>query len=196
MRQRIVALVALSKNRFQLAVGNVESRSRVVDWMLCTEIALSAVLSDDLLVGVDQSFLDLLSEATHILVCQGQVRDLLLRQADRVLDDTLLLMDPPVKRACMLWPSCTSPVTSRHWELLLSQHWQAVDLIYTHVRRAHQTAVADEMRQKKMTISDFFQQYAYRPLNKVVQRCTTDRPTSRAHGTVNPTVDHAQSIVT
>jgi hypothetical protein len=155
----IVALVALSKNRFQLAVGTVDSCSRVVDWRLCTEIALSTMQSDDPLSGVDQSFLDLLSEATHILVCQRHVRTLLLHHIDRVLDDQVLLMDPPVKRACMLWPS----QISRRWESLVSQHWQAVDLIYTHVRRAYQKGVADEMRQKQMTTSEFFQQYAYRP---------------------------------
>ena len=166
MSHLIIALVALSKNRFQLAAGTVESPDRGVEWRVCSEIALSAMLSDDPLVGINQSFLDLLSEASYILVCQRQVRTLLLRcRIKRALDDVVQLMDPPVKRACMLWPS----LTFRHWESLLSQHWQAVDLIYTHVRRAHQTAVADEMRQKQMTISEIFQQYAYRPSNKGAQ---------------------------
>lgn len=163
MRHLIVALVALSCNtRFQLAAGTVDSRGREVKWRVCTEIALSAMQSGDPLVRIDQSFVELLSEATHILVCQRRARTLLLHQFDRVLDDAVQLMDTPIQRECMLWPS----VTSRRWASLLSQHWKAVDLIYTHVRRAHQSAVADGMRQKRMTISDFFQQYAYRPLNQ------------------------------
>ena len=165
MRQSIIALVACSCNtRFQLAAGTVQSYHQPVEWRVCTEIALSAIQSGDPLVGIDQSFVELLSEATHILVCQRGVRTLLLHQFDRVLDDAVQLMDTPIQRECMLWPS----ITSRRWESLLSQHWKAVDLIYTHVRRAHQTAVADGLRQKQMTISEFFQQYAYRPSNEVV----------------------------
>ena len=163
MRQSIVALVACSCNtRFQLAAGTVQSCHQAVEWRVCTEIALSAMRSNDPLVGIDQSLLELLSDATHILVCQRGVRTLLLHQFDSVLDDQVQLMDTPIQRECMLWPS----VASRRWESLLSQHWKAVDLIYTHIRRAHQTAVADGARQKQMTIKDFFQQYAYQPLTK------------------------------
>ena len=164
MHQLIVAVVAREDNtRCKIAVGTVESGGRKVDWKVCTEVALSTVQSTNPLVGIDQSLLELLSEATHILVCRRRVRTWLLHQFDRVLDNQVKLMDVPVKRECMLWPS----VTSRRWESLLSHHWKAVDLVYTPVRRAHQTAVADEMRQKQMTISDLFQQYAYQPLNKV-----------------------------
>ena len=88
----------------------------------------------------------------------------MLHQFDRVLDDAVQLMDKPIPRECMLWPS----ITSRRWESLLSQHREAIDLIYTHIRRARQTAVADGMRQKQMTIKEFFEQYAYQPLNKAI----------------------------
>ena len=164
MRQLIVALVALSCNsRFQIAAGTVESGDREVDWKVCTDIDLSTLQSNNPLVGSDQSFFELLSRATYILVCQERARTVLLRQFDRVLDDRVKLMDMPVKRECMLWPS----VASRRWGPFLSRHCKAVDLIYTHARRAYQTAIADEMRQKQMTISDFFQQYAYRPSSQM-----------------------------
>ena len=163
MRPLIVAVVARSCNtRFHIVAGTVESGGREVDWEVCTEIALSAIPSGDPLVGIDQCFVELLSEATHILVCQRGIRNLLLHTFDRVLDDQVKLMDTPIQRECMLWPS----FTSRRWEPLLSQHWKAVDLVYTHIRRAHQTAVANGMRQKQMTNKDFFQQYAYQPLHK------------------------------
>lgn len=165
MRQLIVALVALPCNtRFHLAAGSIDPDGRMIEWRLCTKVTLSTMKSGDPLAGIDLSVLELLDEATRILVCQRHVRTLLLCQLDRVLDDQVQLMDVPVQRECMLWPS----VTSRRWEALLSEHWQAVDLIYTHVRRAHQNAIAIEMRQKQMTTTDFFQQYAHRPSNEVI----------------------------
>lgn len=54
--------------------------------------------------------------------------------------------------------ACASSV-----EIAAADAMEAVDLIYTHVHRMNQTAVAEEMQQKQMTVSDFFRQFECRP---------------------------------
>ena len=158
MPQLILALVSLSKTRFQVAAGIVEPGGRV-EWKLCTEIALADILSDDPLVGMDQSLLDLLIGAAQILVHQRQVLAL-LRRIKHVREEAVQFVDPPLpfKRGCTLWPLVVSPP----WKSLLAKHWKAVDLIYTHVRRIHQAEVAEQLRQNPMKARDLFQQFAYR----------------------------------
>ncbi len=158
MPQLIVSVVSLSTTRFHVAAGTIQPR-RQVEWKVCTELTLSAMLSDDPLMEMDQSFLDLLNEATHIIVYQRRVRTLLLRRIKPALDEIVLLVDPPSKRGCMLWPPPLPP----RWRLLLSTHWEAAELVYTHVRRMYQAAVAQEVREKQVTASDFFRQFDYRP---------------------------------
>jgi hypothetical protein len=168
MSRLIVAVVSLSNTRFQVAAGTREPRRRV-EWKVCTEIALSAMLADAPLIGMDHSFLDLLNEAAQTLVYQREVRTLLLQHA---FGEAVLLVDPPLKRGCMLWPPPLPPC----WRSLLSTHWRAVELVYTHVRRTYQATAAEEMREKQMTASDFFRQFEYRPAasNERERQSTTD----------------------
>ena len=144
-----ITAITLSKRKLELAAAQFEPGQQP-KWRMCTKIALPA--SADPLTAVER----FCASSDLILVHQPAVRSMLLR---RFAHDTVLLVSPPHVKSRALW----SPLVPKDWAAQLLAQWQAVDLVYTHVRRANQARLLPSL-----SASVFFDQFKYRPSRATV----------------------------
>ena len=144
----VIVAVVLTKTTLQLAAATIESRWQP-QWQKCIRVVLTKSSNPTQIVE------QLCGDPSLILVCQPDVRSLLLR---RYAHDTVRLVNEVQGNSRALW----WPVLPASWAPLLRSQWRAAGMVYVHSWGASQAAVLARA-EKPLSADDFFDQFRYRP---------------------------------
>ena len=149
----VIVAVVLTKTTLHFAAATIESRWRH-QWQKCIRVVLTK--SSNPIQIVEQLCGGAGEDPSLILVCQPDVRSLLLR---RYAQDTVRFVDEVQGKSRALW----WPVLPTSWAPALRSQWRAAGLIYVHAWGASQAAVLAQA-EKPLSADEFFDQFRYRPV--------------------------------